>query len=170
VIVHSLFDVLALLAALAAFRWIPIAAPNSSGQGWLRQPYYLAAASLGVTSGVYLAGSANLWLTGVDGIPRSIEGALAGGILAVEVLKALTGIRGSTGLRFVAPLCTAIAVGRIGCFIAGLEDMTHGVAIALPWASISATACRAIPCSSLSPRPWRSFSSPSCGPRAATAH
>jgi len=132
-LVHSLFDVLALVAALAVFQWVPIATPGARGETWRSQPYYLAAASLGVTSGAYIAGSANLWLTGIDGIARSIEGALAGGILAVEALKALTGIRGSTGLRFVAPLAAAIAVGRIGCFLAGLEDMTYGTPTALPW-------------------------------------
>ncbi len=132
-IVHSLFDVLALLAALAAFRWVPVATPGAPRQPWQTHPYYLAAASLGATAGAYLAGSVNLWLTGIDGMGRSIEGALAGGIVAIETLKALSGIRGSTGLRFVAPLATAIAVGRIGCYLAGLEDMTYGTPTALPW-------------------------------------
>jgi len=129
-----LFDVLALLAALAVFRWVPVSAPGApAAEVWRSHPYYLPAVSLGATAGAYLAGSANLWLTGIDGIARSIEGALAGGILAVEALKALAGLRGSTGLRFVAPLATAIAVGRICCFLAGLDDMTFGTATALPW-------------------------------------
>jgi prolipoprotein diacylglyceryltransferase len=133
VIIHSLFDVLALLAALAVFRWIPVVAPAAPAHPWQSHPLYLAVASLGATAGAYLVGSANLWLTGVDGIARSIEGALAGGILGIEVLKASAGLRGSTGLRFVAPLATAIAVGRIGCFLAGLEDMTYGTPTSLPW-------------------------------------
>jgi len=133
VIIHSLFDVLALLAALAVFRWVPIAAPAAPGQPWQSHPLYLGVASLGATVGAYLAGSTNLWLTGVNGLGRSIEGALAGGILGVEVLKASAGLRGSTGLRFVAPFAAAIAVGRIGCFLAGLDDMTYGVATSLPW-------------------------------------
>lgn len=124
---------LALLTALAVFRWVPIATPTAPAQPWQSHPFYLAAASLGATVGAYLLGSANLWLTGVDGLARSIEGALAGGILAVELLKARTGVRGSTGLRFVAPLAAAIVVGRIGCFLAGLDDMTYGVATSLPW-------------------------------------
>ena len=132
-IIHSLFDALALLAVLAVYRWVPIAAPAAPGQPWQIHPLYLAAASLGATVGAYLAGSANLWLTGIDGVGRSIEGALAGGILAIEALKAFAGIHGSTGLRFVAPLATAIAVGRIGCYLAGLDDMTYGVATVLPW-------------------------------------
>ncbi len=78
-------------------------------------------------------GSANLWLTGVDGLGRSIEGALAGAIVAIEALKWQTGVAGSTGLRLVAPLAAAIAVGRLGCFYAGLDDMTYGTPTALPW-------------------------------------
>lgn len=64
---------------------------------------------------------------------RSIEGAIAGAILAIEGLKWAAGIRGSTGVRFAAPLAAAIVVGRIGCFLAGLDDMTYGTATALPW-------------------------------------
>jgi len=125
--------VLALLTALAVFHWVPIAAPGASGEAWRTQSSYLAAASLSATAGAYLAGTANLWLTGIGGLGRSIEGALAGGILAVEVLKALSGLRGSTGLRFVAPLAAGIAVGRIGCYLTGLDDMTCGTPTALPW-------------------------------------
>jgi prolipoprotein diacylglyceryltransferase len=115
------------------FYWVPIPAPATPAQPWQSHPLYLAMASLGATVGAYLAGTGNLWLTGIGGLGRSIEGALAGGILAVEVLKASAGLRGSTGLRFVAPLAAAIAVGRIGCFLTGLEDMTCGVDTSLPW-------------------------------------
>src|SRR5205085_883049 len=61
------------------------------------------------------------------------EGALAGAIIAIEILKAMTGIRGSTGLRFVASIAAAIAIGRIGCLLAGLDDMTYGTPTNLPW-------------------------------------
>jgi prolipoprotein diacylglyceryltransferase len=129
-LLHSLFDVLALLAALALYRWGPdISAPTP----WRTHPLYLPAATLGATLGAYLLGSLNLALTGVNGIGRSIEGALLGAILAIEGLKAATGMRGSTGLRLVAPLALAIVVGRIGCFLAGLDDMTYGTPTDLPW-------------------------------------
>jgi phosphatidylglycerol:prolipoprotein diacylglycerol transferase len=94
---------------------------------------YIAAGSLGATLGAYVAGSLNLWLSGIGGVGRSIEGALAGAIIAIEILKTRSGIRGSTGLRFVAPLAASIAVGRIGCFLAGLDDMTYGTPTSLPW-------------------------------------
>jgi prolipoprotein diacylglyceryltransferase len=132
-IVHSLFDLLALLAGLAVYRLLPIAAAGTPAEPWRIHPFYIAAASMGATFGAYLFGSANLWLTGVPGLARSIEGALAGGIVAVEALKWRAGIRGSTGLRFVAPLAAAIAVGRLGCFFAGLDDMTYGTPTTLTW-------------------------------------
>jgi phosphatidylglycerol:prolipoprotein diacylglycerol transferase len=132
-----LFDVLALVAALAVYRWLPIPTPPGSLQAtpqpWQVHPLYIASASLGATLGAYIVGSANLWLSGIPGVARSIEGALAGAIIAIEILKGVTGIRGSTGLRFVAPLAAAIAIGRIGCFLAGLDDMTYGTPTGLPW-------------------------------------
>ena len=132
-LVHSLFDVLALVAALVVFRLVPAAAPGVPNEPWQIHPLYIAAASLGATAGAYLVGSLNLLLTGIDGFGRSIEGAIGGGILAIEVLKWRTGVAGSTGLRFVAPLAAAIAVGRLGCFFAGLDDMTYGTPTRVPW-------------------------------------
>jgi prolipoprotein diacylglyceryltransferase len=136
-LLHTIFDALALVAALAMYRWLPspgpLASPQAPPQPWQVHRLYIASGSLGATLGAYIAGTANLWLSGIPGIARSIEGALAGAVIAIEILKAATGIRGSTGLRFVAPLAAAIAVGRIGCFLAGLDDMTYGTPTSLPW-------------------------------------
>jgi phosphatidylglycerol:prolipoprotein diacylglycerol transferase len=132
-LIHSAFDVLALLAGLAVFRLVPAAALGGPPQPWRVHRFYIGAGSLGATIGAYLAGSANLWLTGISGVARSIEGAIAGAIIAIELLKWRMGIQGSTGLRFVAPLAAAIAVGRLGCYFAGLEDMTYGTPTTLPW-------------------------------------
>jgi prolipoprotein diacylglyceryltransferase len=52
----------------------------------------------------------------------------------VEIVKRLRGVRGRTGDAFVFPLILGIAVGRIGCFLTGLPDHTHGVHSSLPWA------------------------------------
>jgi len=128
-LVHSLFDLLALLAALAAYRLVPAGSPEP----WRLHPLYIPAMAFGAVVGAYAIGSANLWLSGIHGVARSIEGAIAGAIVAVEVLKWRAGMRGSTGLRLVAPLAAAIAVGRIGCFFAGLDDMTYGTPTGLPW-------------------------------------
>lgn len=64
---------------------------------------------------------------------KTIVGALLGGWLAVELAKRVSGIRARTGDLFAVPLCAGIALGRIGCFLAGPADRTHGVETALPW-------------------------------------
>lgn len=131
--IHSLFDLLALLVALAVYKLLPVAVGGVSAEPWKVHPLYIAAGAGGATVGAYLFGSANLWLSGIGGVARSIEGAIAGAIVGIELLKWRTGIRGSTGLRLVAPLTAAIAVGRLGCFFAGFDDMTYGTPTSLPW-------------------------------------
>jgi len=64
---------------------------------------------------------------------KSIVGGLLGGLVAVEWVKRWMGIRRPTGDLFVLPLCLGIAIGRIGCFLTGLDDQTFGAATGLPW-------------------------------------
>jgi prolipoprotein diacylglyceryltransferase len=65
---------------------------------------------------------------------KTIVGGLLGGWLAVELTKRLAHIRSRTGDLFAVPLCIGIAIGRIGCFFAGLADDTCGTPTSLPWA------------------------------------
>jgi len=64
---------------------------------------------------------------------KTIVGALIGGFAAVECAKRSLGIRRRTGDLFALPLCIGIAIGRVGCFLTGLEDHTAGTFTALPW-------------------------------------
>jgi prolipoprotein diacylglyceryltransferase len=64
---------------------------------------------------------------------KTIVGGLLGGWVGVEVAKKFLGIARSTGDLFVFPLIFGMSVGRIGCFLTGLEDHTYGVATSLPW-------------------------------------
>lgn len=64
---------------------------------------------------------------------KTIVGGLLGGLIAVEVVKWWIGERRSTGDLFAVPLAVGMAIGRIGCFLTGLDDNTYGVATALPW-------------------------------------
>jgi prolipoprotein diacylglyceryltransferase len=64
---------------------------------------------------------------------KTIVGGLLGGWIAVEVAKRFSGIRSRTGDLFAVPLCVGIAIGRIGCFLAGLADDTYGKATTMPW-------------------------------------
>lgn len=64
---------------------------------------------------------------------KTIVGALLGGTAAVEVVKSRSGIRRRTGDLFAVPIVIGIAIGRIGCFLAGKQDDTYGTATSLPW-------------------------------------
>ena len=70
-----------------------------------------------------------VWIGG-----KTIVGGLLGGWLGVEIVKKILGVTRRTGDAFVIPLCLGIAIGRVGCFLTGLPDHTHGVATSLPWA------------------------------------
>ena len=65
---------------------------------------------------------------------KTIVGGLLGGWVGVELAKRTAGVARSTGDLFVFPLVLGIAVGRVGCFLTGLADHTHGGPTALPWA------------------------------------
>ena len=65
---------------------------------------------------------------------KTIVGGLVGGLFAVEWTKRRIGVVQRTGDLFAIPLCIGIAIGRIGCFLTGLEDHTVGSATSLPWA------------------------------------
>lgn len=64
---------------------------------------------------------------------KTIVGGLLGGWLAVELTKLAIGVRARTGDLFAVPLCVGIAIGRVGCFFAGLADDTFGLPTTLPW-------------------------------------
>ncbi|HTY92335.1 MAG TPA: prolipoprotein diacylglyceryl transferase family protein [Steroidobacteraceae bacterium] len=69
------------------------------------------------------------WLSG-----KTIVGGLLGGIAGVEVAKQQLRWRASTGDGFVWPLIVAIEIGRLGCQLSGLRDLTYGNPTTLPWA------------------------------------
>ena len=74
------------------------------------------------------------WLAGHAVWPgQSIVGGLLGGLVGVEIAKKLTHQIRSTGDAMVWPIALGLAIGRIGCFIAGLHDDTYGAATGLPW-------------------------------------
>ncbi|MFG6485416.1 prolipoprotein diacylglyceryl transferase [Roseateles sp. BYS78W] len=75
-----------------------------------------------------------IWLSHELIVPgQSIVGGLLGGLVGVEIAKALTGRTRSTGDAMVLPIALGLAIGRVGCFLAGLHDDTYGLATSLPW-------------------------------------
>ena len=65
---------------------------------------------------------------------KTVVGGILGGILAVELTKRALGVTARTGDLFAVPFAVGIAIGRVGCFLAGLPDRTYGSPSRLPWA------------------------------------
>ena len=65
---------------------------------------------------------------------KTVVGGFLGGLVGVEIVKKRLGYTRSTGDLFVFSCLVGIIIGRIGCFMTGLSDRTHGVASNLPWA------------------------------------
>ena len=70
----------------------------------------------------------SVWLSG-----KTIVGALLGGLIGVEFAKKFVNWPYSTGDRFVWPLIIGMMIGRLGCQLAGLEDLTYGGVTTMPW-------------------------------------
>lgn len=137
---HPVFETLAYAGGFQAYRY----AKRRQGD-FLQETQrwnVIAAAIVGAVVGSRVLGLLEQWpmlaamswkqmLFGSGG--KTIVGGLLGGWLAVELVKWLSGIRQRTGDLFALPLCLGIAIGRIGCFLAGLADDTYGKATSLPW-------------------------------------
>ncbi len=72
------------------------------------------------------------WMYYIGG--QTVAGAIAGGILGVEITKKILKVKRKTGDLFVYPLMLGIIIGRIGCFLTGVIDGTVGLPSNLPWA------------------------------------
>ncbi len=135
-IIHFIFDLLALASGVLVSFWFRRKVGLERPAG-ITQPsqhhYYLLALLFGLVVGSTLFGTLNLHLAGQSGVAKSMLGGVFGAIVAAETFKYFVGIRQSTGLYFVPGLIMLIAVGRIGCFLAGLSDFTYGTETNLPW-------------------------------------
>lgn len=58
---------------------------------------------------------------------KTIMGGLFGGLLGVEISKKIIGERHSSGDLFTFPIILGIIIGRIGCFLSGINEFTYGI-------------------------------------------
>jgi prolipoprotein diacylglyceryltransferase len=133
ILVHTAFDAVAWLSAGLSLWWLTRHAEIRIPTAPTDKLSYIAVLIFGAGVGAVVFGTVNLWLSQQGGFARSIEGGIAGGILAVELYKRAAGIRIRTGARFALPLAVGVAVGRVGCFFAGIDDFTYGTPTTLPW-------------------------------------
>src|SRR3954466_543395 len=132
--VHLFFDIAAWAAAAllvrGLYRWrlkeLAAEVAPKMGVG------YAFALAAGAIAGAWAFGSLNTGLSAIPHPSHSIAGALAGGIVAVEIWKLARGVRVSTGAIWIGPLALGIAIGRWGCFFAGLPDESSGTPARLP--------------------------------------
>jgi len=138
-LVHGLFE----YAGIAAGVWLYRRARAAEGGGGLRHPGNFAViVGLLVGAGlgnklVFLIERPDVWqrlLSGEGVWPgQSLVGGLLGGLIGVEIAKAVTRQTRSTGDAMVLPLALGIVIGRIGCFLGGLHDDTFGNPTGMPW-------------------------------------
>jgi phosphatidylglycerol---prolipoprotein diacylglyceryl transferase len=136
---HILFEGLAYVAGILVYLWIR----HRSGDS-VSDPVRWSVVTAAVAGGAI--GSKLMYLVEEPGATlahlndpfylmggKSSVGGLAGGLIAVELVKRYMGEKQSTGDMFAIPLALGIAIGRIGCFLTGLEDHTYGLPTRLPW-------------------------------------
>ena len=133
--VHLLFEIVAYVAAAAVYSIMRARTPDPIPDR--SRLTVLISAAIGASIGMrLLAALSNLqamtWREAFAG--KTVVGGLLGGLIAVEVVKKIIGVRRSTGDLFVYPVITAMCIGRIGCFLAGPIDRTAGKPSDLPWA------------------------------------
>jgi prolipoprotein diacylglyceryltransferase len=138
-LVHFAFEVSAYAVGMRLFLARRPASPTLADAD--RRIWIIVGAALGAALGSKLAfwledpaaAFANFpdWRHLLEG--KSIVGGLLGGLVGVETAKLALRKAASTGDDFVLPLAAGIAIGRLGCFFAGLADHTYGLPTTLPW-------------------------------------
>lgn len=125
--IHLLFDLFSYIVAfLISWKWIRPSAPHIADE-LLRYGYYTAL-MIGFVIGAFGLGTWNAYISsGGFVIGKSVLGAIFGGVIAAELFKKIARIEGSTGAYFVPSLSIGIAIGRIGCYLSGIEDYTYGI-------------------------------------------
>ncbi len=139
---HALFEAAGLSAGAFYYRWLQQREGISIGAILNGNKF---AVLLGCIFGAAIGNKLVFWIEMPQLLPfywnkpevwfagQSMVGGLLGGLAGVEFAKKLSGVTESTGDSFVFPILLGLIIGRIGCFVAGLEDGTYGLPTTLPW-------------------------------------
>ena len=139
-LIHGIFEMLALSLGAAYYRLLR---QGSGGGSILHGEGFVVA--IGCIFGAAIGNKLVFWIEMPHLLPeywatptllfggQSMVGGLLGGLIGVEIAKKLNGITRSTGDAFVFPVLFGLMIGRVGCFLAGLEDGTFGNPTGLPW-------------------------------------
>jgi prolipoprotein diacylglyceryltransferase len=79
----------------------------------------------------WISSKHNFLLLALSG--KTVVGGFLGGLIGVELAKKNLNIKESTGDAFIFPIITGLIIGRIGCLMSGLEDLTFGSITSYSW-------------------------------------
>ncbi len=135
--IHLLFDLLAYGVGLFLTWKVFKPKREQIANENLRYIYYSVALT-GAFIGAFVLGSLNTYYSLYEQdlfvIGKSILGAIVGATIFIEIFKKIMKLPSkSTGAYFVPSLTIGIVIGRIGCFLSGLDDYTYGIETTLPW-------------------------------------
>ena len=141
VAVHTVVEIAAYFVGVRLFVWqrrrLALPALADRDQSLMIGVAAIVGAALGAKLGYWIEDPRNAfanfpdWRHLLEG--KTIVGALLGGLIGVELSKRALGVRASSGDAFALPLMIGMAIGRVGCFLAGLDDHTYGNPTSLPW-------------------------------------
>src|SRR3569623_2234118 len=141
VAVHTILESAAYFIGFRYFLWerrrLALAALSDTDQSLVIGVAAILGAAIGAKLGYWIEDPLSAfqdfpdWRRLLEG--KTIVGALLGGLVGVELAKKAVGVRTSSGEAFAVPLMLGMAIGRVGCFLAGLADHTYGNPTALPW-------------------------------------
>ena len=130
---HLVFEVLAYFIAFRLLRKAHGASEDAvpaDQQVWLLVAA-VAGAAIGAKGLFWLEDPAATWAHRFDPgwlfSGRTIVGAFLGGWAGTELAKRVMGVSRSTGDIFVLPMGVGLMIGRVGCFLSGVDDGTHGI-------------------------------------------
>lgn len=58
---------------------------------------------------------------------KTIVGGFLGGLFGVELIKKVIGVKIASGDIYVIPIVVALFIGRIGCFLMGVDEPVYGI-------------------------------------------
>jgi 7,8-dihydro-6-hydroxymethylpterin dimethyltransferase len=141
VTLHQVLELLAYGIGFRLYLYFRRRWPSGPALTWEQTAFVMIGAIFGAVIGSRLLALADCWpqflahptdLRLIAG-NKTIVGALLGGWIGVEIAKRRLGIGHPTGDIYVFPLIAGMCIGRIGCFLGGIEDHTYGIATSLPW-------------------------------------
>lgn len=126
--------VLEYLAFFVAFRYyVYLRKGTNDSISTLNRLYIILGAVLGALIGSRLVGYLENPIVPVLEVPvfkllniKTIMGGLFGGLIGVESAKKIIGVKQSSGDLFTLPIIVGIFIGRIGCFLSGINEFTYG--------------------------------------------